>query len=127
MTRRKPSIAIVGAGMGGLVAAAALHRTGIDVTVYEQAARFARVGSGIQMGPNAIKGLRGLGLEQHIRSFAFQPPCWRSRVGDTGEDKFDFPLGKTAEAKYGAPYLQLHRGDLHEALVSVVPPPKCTW
>ncbi len=108
--------------MGGLVAAAALDRGGINVTVYEQAARFARVGSGIQMGPNAVKVLRGLGLEQHIRSFAFQPPSWRSRVWDTGEEKFNFPLGKTAEAKYGAPYLQLHRGDLHEALVSVVPP-----
>ena len=93
--------------MGGLVAAAALDRGGINVTVYEQAARFARVGAGIQMGPNAVKVLRGLGLEQQIRSFAFQPPSWRSRVWDTGEEKFNFPLGEIAEAKYGAPYLQL--------------------
>ncbi len=88
--------------MGGLVAAAALDRAGINVTVYEQAARFARVGSGIQMGPNAVKVLRGLGLEQNIRSFAFQPPSWRSRVWDTGEEKFDFPLGE-AEKRRTAP------------------------
>jgi 6-hydroxynicotinate 3-monooxygenase len=122
MTAKPPSIAIVGAGMGGLVAATTLRRAGLDVTVYEQASRFARVGSGIQMSPNAVRVLRGLGLEPHIRSFAFQPPSWRSRVWDTGEEKFNFLLGETAEAKYGAPYLQLHRGDLHEALASLVPP-----
>ena len=60
---RPLSIAIVGAGMGGLAAAAALRRVGIDVTVYEQAAQFARLGAGIQIGCNAMKVLRGLGLE----------------------------------------------------------------
>lgn len=122
MTKKRPSIAVVGAGMGGLVAAAALGRAGMDVTVYEQAAGFTRVGSGIQMGPNAMKVLRGLGLERQICSFAFRPPSWRSRVWDTGEEKYNFLLGDTVEARYGAPYLQLHRGDLHEALASLVPP-----
>ena len=59
---RPLSIAIVGAGMGGLAAAAALRRVGIDVTVYEQATQFARIGAGIQIGCNAMKVLRGLGL-----------------------------------------------------------------
>lgn len=119
--KKKPAIAIVGAGMGGLAAAASLRRIGIDVSVFEQASRFSRVGAGIQVSPNAFRVLRGLGLEPHIRSFAFQPPSWRSRVWDTGEEKFDYPLGPTAEMRYGAPYLQLHRGDLHAALASVVP------
>jgi salicylate hydroxylase/6-hydroxynicotinate 3-monooxygenase len=35
--------------------------------------------------------------------------------------KYELPLGADAEAKYGAPYLLMHRGDLHEALVSAVP------
>ena len=57
------SVAIIGAGMGGLATAAALQRVGIDVTVYEQARRFARVGAGIQISFNAMKVLRTFGLE----------------------------------------------------------------
>ena len=37
---RKLSVAVIGAGIGGLATAAALRRVGIDVAVYEQAARF---------------------------------------------------------------------------------------
>ncbi|WP_441239206.1 hypothetical protein [Bradyrhizobium sp. 930_D9_N1_4] len=47
--------------MGGLATAAALRRVGIDVMVYEQASRFARIGAGIQIGCNAMKVLRALG------------------------------------------------------------------
>ena len=57
MTKRKLNVAIVGAGMGGLAAAAALRLKGIDVTVYEQAKQFARVGAGIQIGCNAARRL----------------------------------------------------------------------
>ena len=53
------SITIIGAGIGGLAAAAALHRRGIAVDVYEQADTFARVGAGIQQSPNAVRVLRG--------------------------------------------------------------------
>ena len=53
--KKKPSIAIIGAGMGGLAVAATLRRAGFDVAVYEQAARFARIGAGIQMMPNSMK------------------------------------------------------------------------
>ncbi|MEI6318932.1 MAG: NAD(P)-binding protein, partial [Pseudomonadota bacterium] len=52
------SFAIIGAGIGGLATAALLLRAGHRVQVFEQAARFARVGSGIQMAPNAVKVLR---------------------------------------------------------------------
>ena len=79
MTRRL-SIAIVGAGMGGLAAAAALRRVGIDVTVYEQAAQFARLGAGIQIGCNAMKVLRGLGLEERLRGQSFYPRSWNNRL-----------------------------------------------
>jgi 6-hydroxynicotinate 3-monooxygenase len=118
---RPLTIAIVGAGMGGLASAAALRRVGIDVTVYEQAPQFARLGAGIQIGCNAMKVLRGLGLESRLRDGSFYPRSWNNRDWRTGEVKFDMIFGETAEQKFGAPYLLAHRGDLHAALVSAVP------
>jgi len=117
----RPSIAILGAGMGGLTAAAALHRRGFPVRVYEQAPQFARLGAGIQMSPNAMRVLRGLGLETYIRQTGFQPHSWTNREWDSGTMKFELPLGATAEAKYGAPYILMHRGDLHAALATRIP------
>ena len=118
---KPPRIAIVGAGMGGLAAAAALRRVGIEVAVYEQAAQFARIGAGIQIGCNAMKVLRELGLEQRLRAQSFYPRSWNNRDWRTGEVKFDMIFGESAERKFGAPYLLAHRGDLHAALASAVP------
>lgn len=118
---QKPSIAILGAGMGGLTAAAALHRLGFPVKIYEQAQQFARLGAGIQMSPNAMRILRGLDLEGYIRGIGFQPHTWSNREWDNGAMRFELPLGDTAEEKYGAPYMLMHRGDLHSALATRVP------
>src|SRR5215471_4720790 len=118
---RPLSVAIIGAGMGGLATAAALRRVGIDVTVYEQATQFARIGAGIQIGCNAMKVLRELGLEQRLRAQSFYPRSWNNRDWRTGEIKFDMIFGESAEQKFGAPYLLAHRGDLHAALASAVP------
>ena len=115
------NVAIIGAGMGGLATAAALRKVGIEVTVYEQARQFARLGAGIQVGCNAMKVLRGFGLESRMRSQSFYPRSWNNRDWRTGEVKFDMIFGETAEAKFGAPYLLAHRGDLHAALASAVP------
>jgi len=115
------SIAIVGAGIGGLAAAALLARAGHDVQVYEQAARFARVGAGIQMAPNAVKVLRRLGVEDRVRRISFQPDLALSREWDSGEITSELKLGRDVEEKFGAPYLFLHRTDLHAAIESAVP------
>jgi 6-hydroxynicotinate 3-monooxygenase len=117
----KLSVAIVGAGIGGLAAAACLRRIGIDVMIYEQTQRFTRVGAGIQQSPNAVRVLRRLGLEQQLRDIAFQPAAALNRQSDTGELLWERAMGTASEDKYGAPYLVLHRGDLHAVLVSAVP------
>ena len=96
---RPLSIAIVGAGMGGFASAAALRRVGIDVTVYEQATQFTRLGAGIQIGCNAMKVLRELGLESRLRQQSFYPRSWNNRDWRTGEVKFDMVFGEVAEQK----------------------------
>ena len=118
----KLNIAIVGAGMGGLAVAAAVRRVGHEVTVYEQAKQFTRLGAGIQIGCNAMHVLRGLGLEDRLRADTFYPRSWNNRDWKSGEVLFDILFGPEAEQAYGAPYLLAHRGDLHAALASAVPP-----
>jgi len=118
MGTKKLSVAIVGAGMGGLAVAATLRQIGLDVRVYEQASRFGRIGAGIQMMPNSMKVLRKIGIEERLRDTSFAPYSHLNRVWDTGEVTRELPM---PESLYGAPYLCMHRATLHEALASVVP------
>ena len=118
MNKKKRSIAVVGAGMGGLAVAATLRRVGIDVQVYEQATRFARIGAGIQMMPNSMKVLRGIGIEERLRKTSFAPYSHLNRDGYTGEITRELPM---PESLYNAPYLCMHRADLHDALALAVP------
>jgi 2-polyprenyl-6-methoxyphenol hydroxylase-like FAD-dependent oxidoreductase len=119
MRTKKLSIAVVGAGMGGLAVAATLRRCGMEAAVYEQAPRFARIGSGIQMMPNSMKVLRQIGVEDRLRHASFAPRSHLNRVWDTGEVTRELPM---PESLYGAPYLCMHRADLHDALRSALPP-----
>jgi salicylate hydroxylase/6-hydroxynicotinate 3-monooxygenase len=112
-------IAIVGAGLGGLAAASTLRRAGFDVVVFEQARRFERIGAGIQMMPNSMKVLRCIGVEERIRPTSFQPFSHLNRAWDTGDLLRELPM---PESLFGAPYLCMHRGDLHNALAAVLPP-----
>jgi 6-hydroxynicotinate 3-monooxygenase len=121
MPSATPYIAIIGAGIGGLTAAAALRQNGIAVHIFEQASRFARVGAGIQQSPNAVKVLRRLGLEEQLKQAAFRPTVFHSRDGATGEITAQVALGQEVEARLGAPYLLMHRGDLHALLAANIP------
>jgi 6-hydroxynicotinate 3-monooxygenase len=117
----KPAVAIIGAGIAGLTAAATLRKIGIAAVIYEQAHGFARVGAGIQLNPNAMKLLRGLGLEGRIRRSGFGPEVGYNRVWDTGEVTYLHPMGDAIEQRFGAPDVSLHRADLHAALASINP------
>jgi 2-polyprenyl-6-methoxyphenol hydroxylase-like FAD-dependent oxidoreductase len=119
MSRKNLAIAIIGAGIGGLAAAAALRRAGFEPLVYEQATQFTRIGAGIQMMPNSMKVLRLLGVEHRLRATSFAPRSHLNRVWDTGEILRELPMPETL---FGAPYLCMHRGDLHDALLAVMPP-----
>lgn len=121
MTSVKPNIAVIGAGIGGLAVSACLRKARLETTIYEQAPAFARIGAGIQMSPNAMRVLYGIGIGDRLREIAFEPPHWRNRDSDTGRMSNEHPLGPDAFNRYGVPYLLMHRGDLHAALHGAVP------
>jgi salicylate hydroxylase len=70
---RKLKIVVIGAGIGGLTAAAALVQKGFEVEVYDRADELGEVGAGLQMGPNAVKVIRALGLEASYMKTASEP------------------------------------------------------
>ena len=67
------NIAINGAGIGGLTAAIALRQAGHQVTVFEQSKAFLRVGADINLTPNAVRALDGLGVGPAVRIPAARP------------------------------------------------------
>ncbi len=115
------SVAIVGAGIAGLVLAAALRRAGIDFHVYEQASRLSEVGAGVQLAPNATRVLHRLGLGDRLRAVAVAPQAIEMRRWDDGTLLQRTPLGDMCLGRFGAPYYTLHRADLHGGLLSLVP------
>lgn len=121
MMTSKPSIAVIGAGIGGLAVSSCLRKVGIETTIYEQASRFTRIGAGIQMTPNAMRVLNGIGIGDRIAAQAFEPPHFRSRDFDTGNLTNEHLLGPDTFERYGVRYFLMHRGDLHAALYGAVP------
>lgn len=117
-----PTIAVIGAGLGGASAAALLQKAGFDTQVYEQAEAFSRLGAGIHMGPNLMKVMRRIGVEQQLEAMGSHPSHWFSRDGASGDYMSRIELGDHARSRYGAAYITVHRGDLHALLVGQLDP-----
>lgn len=117
-----PIVAIVGAGLGGAAAAALMHKAGFNVRLYEQAPSFSRLGAGIHVGPNVMKVMRRIGIEDELNRQGSHPDFWYSRDGLTAEVIARIPLGDYALSHYGASYLTVHRGDFHALMMKAVPP-----
>src|SRR5271169_5868117 len=116
--RRK--IAIVGGGIGGLAAALALIRRGIDVDVYEQAPELRELGAGVQISANGTRVLHALGLEDALEKVQVLPAGKAIRLWNTGQSWKLFDLGMESVERYGSPYITIHRGDLHSVIAQAV-------
>lgn len=109
-------VLISGAGVGGLATALCCLSRGLEVKVFEQAAKLSEIGAGIQLPPNAMKVFQALELEDSISQNACQPESLEARMGKNGSQLFTIPLTDRNLSKWGAPYLHIHRADYVDAL-----------
>lgn len=119
MSDRKPSteVLVVGGGMAGLAGALALRANGAEVTLVERAPEFGEVGAGLQMAPNASRVLKRWGLLEKALEIGVRPKHLVFRDALTGEELTRQTLGGDFEERYGAPYVVIHRSDLHRILL----------
>ncbi|MFI0780994.1 FAD-dependent monooxygenase [Streptomyces sp. NPDC021212] len=115
----QPRAVVIGAGVGGLTAAAALHRGGWSVTVLERAATLDPVGAGIALAPNAQRALDILGLGDDVRALA----AWQGGGGlRTPGGRWLARMDSAAAAeRFGGPVVLLHRATLVALLASRLP------
>ncbi|MGH7054050.1 MAG: FAD-dependent monooxygenase [Stellaceae bacterium] len=114
-------IAVIGGGIGGLAAAVALHRVGFAVDLYEQAPELNEVGGGINLGPNAVRVLYGLGLRPGLERAGVCPLGTHQRRWDDGRTLQRAPLNPLCEELYGAPHMTIHRADLLNVIAAGFP------
>lgn len=112
------TIAIAGAGIGGLTAALALAAKGFRVTIVEKAAQLQEVGAGLQLSPNASRILVAHGIAERLGPHAVTPRSVTIMTARSGGEVVRLSL--TASARPDAPYWLVHRADLQAALLAEV-------
>ncbi len=109
-------IIVVGGGIGGLTAAIALRRAGIDVDVYERAPELREVGAGIALAANALRAFDLLGLGSAIRAegIAATQGGLRNHRGEV--------LMAIPPDELGGTVVVMHRAELLAALAQQIDP-----
>jgi salicylate hydroxylase len=113
---RDADVIVVGGGIGGLANAYALASMGQRVRVLERSEKFAEVGAGLQMAPNATRILREWGLLDEVIAAGAVPRRLVFRDAIDGKELTHLDLGDRFQSRYGAPYVVLHRSDLLDIL-----------
>jgi len=110
-------VLIVGAGIGGLTLALALHEAGVDCRLYEASLQAGPVGVGINVLPHAARELARLGLEDDLAAVAVltRESVFFNRFGQM---IYREPSGRSAGYRW--PQYSIHRADLHAVLLRAV-------
>lgn len=110
-----PHVIIAGGGIGGVSLALTLHQIGVTFTVYETVAELKPLGVGINLQPNAVRELFGLGITAADLDEVGLPVKEWALVGLNGNDIYAEPRGESAG--YNWPQYAVHRGKLHMMLL----------
>ena len=113
-------VAIIGGGIGGLTAALSLQHFGVPVRVFEQARALREIGAGVTLTPNAMSALDFLGIGPALAEQAGETLRYYVRHAADGREIERGPDPCSFLTEYGAPYCNLHRGDLQRALTEAV-------
>ncbi|KAI0594066.1 hypothetical protein F4775DRAFT_586340 [Biscogniauxia sp. FL1348] len=126
----RPSIAILGAGIGGLAVAIGLIKRGVPVTIYEAAGQFSAVGAGIGFGPNSLNAIDLIDPRFREEYNKAKTPNEKAEFEHSvfdalyAEEGFGEKRGWT-RGLVGAPYFtrsSAHRQDLLNIMASFIPP-----
>ncbi|MDM0077760.1 FAD-dependent monooxygenase [Variovorax sp. J2P1-59] len=113
-------ILIAGGGIAGLATALALARRRHRIDLLEQSVAFSEIGAGIQLGPNVTRRLQALGVSEALIRVAARPDALVIRSATSGSEIARMPLGNAMLHSYAAPYLCVHRADLHALMLAAV-------
>src|SRR5437016_3626486 len=111
--------AIVGGGIGGLAAACALRRRGVEVAVFEQAETLGEIGAGLTIFPNSLRQLERMGLGEALAAVG-------AKIG-VGSEYYRAdgtvvgPITTTDSRGWNGVY-GMHRADLLDVLATFLPP-----
>ena len=117
MARFDTEVAIIGAGVGGLVLALSLHQAGISCRVYEAVDEIRPLGVGINLLPHATKELDELGLLPRLDAAGVRT---KESIFFTRHGQFVYSEPAGQAAGYDWPQYSIHRGDLQMALLAAV-------
>ena len=110
------TLLVAGGGIAGMAVGFAAVRAGWGTKIFERAAKFSEVGAGVQLGPNVTRILQAWGLGDALAQVAAFPEGLHARSMNSGEVLATLPV-KDAASTYGAPYVTIHRADLHGLLL----------
>jgi len=118
---RTPRVAVAGAGLGGLAAAAALARQGLEVAVYEQRPRLPEDETALHLAPNGSRILQRWGLGAQLLALAVQPVALEFREWSDGSLTWRQPLAGPGPGAVAAPYCTLLTDELYDLLLARLP------
>ena len=117
MTRARA--VVIGAGIGGLAAAAGLCAAGWDVTACERAGSLEPVGVALALAPNGLRALDAIGAGDGLRALAVPQELGIRRCD--GRWLMRSTTGRMVSDRFGDPVILLPRAAVIDALAARVP------
>lgn len=113
-------VIVIGGGIGGLAAALALAKEGIQIELLEKASQIGEIGAGIQLGANAFNALDALGVGEVAKDRSVFTEHLRMMDAIDAKPIVEIDVGEAYQARFGNPYAVIHRADLHLCILEAV-------